>query len=525
MNQTKTIDGNLLCCLLLSGYKNLNEYIHYLNEINVFPVSDKDTGTNMERTYKMGAQELVAHPSFSDVFDLFIRGMLLGSRGNSGSILSHYFLGIHEYTKGKDEISVMEFCRALQNAYQVAYRAVLRPVEGTMLTVMRDSIENTLTQVSGETSLEQFFEIYISELFSSVKSTTKTLDILRLNNVVDSGAAGFYLIFDGIKNGLYKDSRSGVSEIFAFSKDTLNSSVEPLTFRYCTEFSIRLSEEQSRQHFVDLLSPHGDSLIVSITEDILKVHIHNNTPQNILDEFLQFGEFIETKVDDMLIQQEVSQLSSLNLKHKDFVIITFAYGDGVIKLFDELGCDIVFKLSPNYQIREEDFHLFIDKFTDKEIILFPNDENIYNTAMKLYSEEQNPSIHIINSQNIIKSYFLLCSMIGTDDISGVLKTFAEYDGTDFLFVRILSVSIGREKYYIGITKSEVVINKSICDLLDAVVFSPADGMFESFIIFRGQNVEDEDVETVETVFDKNDDIEFAMLDSECDDFDFIIGAM
>ena len=302
MNCTKRMDGKLLYQLLICGFQKLNDNTHYLNDINVFPVSDADTGTNMKRTFETGINELVVSSSFTDVFSSFMQGMLLGSRGNSGSILSQYFLGIYEYTKGNNEVSVVKFCRALKSAYKTAYRAVLQPVEGTILTVMRESIENTIAQVNKDTSLEQFLDIFTVELFLCVQNTKNKLDILRLNDVVDSGAVGFYLIFDGMKSGLFSAEQASDNEMLLFEKSE-KSVQNPLIYRYCTEFLLITRADYTKEFFIGKLDTKGDSLIVTFTDRLLKVHIHTNEPQDILDEFSAFGDLAETKVDDMLLQQ------------------------------------------------------------------------------------------------------------------------------------------------------------------------------------------------------------------------------
>ena len=524
MHNSKSIDGKLLHLLLVCGHKNLNENINYLNNINVFPVSDGDTGTNMKRTFESGIDELIASSSFSVVFSSFIQGMLLGSRGNSGSILSQYYLGIYEYCKGQDEVSVLEFCNALRNAYKVAYQAVLQPVEGTMLTVMRESIENTIMQISAQSSVMMFFDIFIAELFACVQSTTNRLDVLRMNNVVDSGAAGLYLIYDGMKNGLCNTDSSKGSQ-FAFAAKNTASVRNPLVFRYCIEFLCKIHSEYSKEYFVERLSNKGDSLILSINQDMLKVHIHTNEPQNILDDFQKFGDLVETKIDDMLIQQELVQYGSLPRKHDGYMIISFVHGDGIIKLFEELGCDLVFTATQNYRISDDNFHFFISKFMDEEIIMLPNDELIYQTAITLYPPENYPNIHVVHSTHVIKTYFLLSLMIGTDNLQNTLKTFSENEESNYYFAKILSITIQQDKYFVGFTANETVINNSLDGLLHIIASRDSLASFSTFVVFHGQTVINEETEEVSSYFTSFDGIDFAMMNGEQDDFDYIIGAM
>ena len=524
INHTQSIDGELWYRLLTCGFNNLNNNTEYLNYINVFPVSDGDTGTNMKRTFEMGINELAINSSFSDVFSSFIQGMLMGSRGNSGSILSQYFLGIYEHTRGKAEVNAVDFCKALKHAYKFAYQAVLHPVEGTILTVMRESAENIMTHVNTGTSLEQLFDAFTVVLFSCVQNTTERLSILRSNNVVDSGAAGLYLIFEGMRSGLCNDSLKTDNKELFFGKN-IQVVKNPLSYRYCTEILLKIREDYSREYFIELLKDRGDSLIVTISNKMLKVHIHTNEPQNILDEFSKFGDFTETKIDDMMIQQEVNQYAPLSQKHNGYMIVSFVHGDGIIRLFDDLGCDIVFTATQNYHISDENFHFFVNKFIDKNIILLPNDENIYNTAVTLYPPDKYPNIHIINSTNIIKSYFLLSLMIGTDSIDKVLKTFHDEEKTDVFTAKILSVTIQQKKYFIGFTFNKTIIKNNLDDLLNVIACSEIMASYSTVIVFHGQAAKDEEIEKVSSCFENYDEMDFAIIDGKQDDFDYIIGAM
>ncbi|MCL2861123.1 MAG: DegV family EDD domain-containing protein [Firmicutes bacterium] len=300
------IDGVLLRGLLISGFHNLCNSVEYLNDINVFPVSDGDTGTNMKRTFEAGINAMVGSASFSKVFSSFVEGMLLGSRGNSGLILSQYCFGLYESIKGKDNISALELCDALMDAYDAAYKALLKPVEGTILTVMLESAKKTKTRIDKDTSFENFFDIFSAEIYSSLQQTTAMLKVLRENGVVDSGAAGFYLIFDGIRKGIYGNNLGGAT-LPSYSQapsKVKKITREELKFRYCTEFTLKLEKSYDREEIVDLLKDKGDSIVIAENGGILKVHIHTNDSQSVLDEFKSFGGFIETKIDDMAEQQK-----------------------------------------------------------------------------------------------------------------------------------------------------------------------------------------------------------------------------
>ncbi|MCL2675427.1 MAG: DAK2 domain-containing protein [Firmicutes bacterium] len=521
-NNGKTMDGNLLRRLLISGFENLARGSNYLNDINVYPVSDGDTGTNMNKTFKTGIGEITPSPSFSAVLSSFVQGMLLGSRGNSGSILSQFFLGIYEHTKGLKEANAADLCGAFISAYKAAYKAVLQPAEGTMLTVMRESAEKTKARLGADVTLKQFFDIYTDEIYSSVRGTTDMMDILRENNVVDSGGAGFYLIFDGIKKGLY-DDHSGDEAESLFPQRNGSFAKTPLPYRYCTEFLLKMRKAKTDEYFVNLLKNQGDSLIVTVSGETLKVHIHTDEPQNILDRFSKLGDFAETKIDDMFIQQEINQ--PVKRTHDGYIIVSFAHGDGIISLLEELGCDVVFSVPQNYHIGEDSFHFFINKFINEKIILLPNAENIYNAALTLYPPDKYPNIHIINSQDVVKTYFFLSFMLNTDRAEKVLKTFAELEMERFFGAKILSVSLAGEKFFVGFTADRTIINENLEELLKDVASDENLKDIATVVVFHGQTAKENEIEVVAAHFSQFEDIDFAMMDGKQDDFDYIIGAM
>lgn len=319
-----TLDGVLLKGLLVSGYNNLCGSIQYLNDINVFPVSDGDTGTNMKKTYGMGIEKLVDSPFFNVVLDSFVQGTLLGARGNSGMILSQYFVGFYNATKDKQEVSVPELIDALLIAYNTAFTAVLKPADGTILTVMRESTVRTKDKIWQDINLEEFFNVFTAEILSSLKDTPKTLAVLKENNVVDSGGAGFYLIFDGFRKWCCSNNISSqdLSTLLDKAQITTQKPQAQLVYRYCTEFRVKLKSAFNKEKAVNYLEKQGDSIAIASDKGVLKVHIHTNNPDEVINEFSQDGELLDKKIDDM-----ASQLSKY-----DYAVI----GDSSCDLTDEL---------------------------------------------------------------------------------------------------------------------------------------------------------------------------------------------
>jgi dihydroxyacetone kinase-like predicted kinase len=420
MNRENSIDGELLSKMLAGGFTNLSHNTEYLNEINVFPVSDGDTGTNMKNTFAGGITALSAEPSFSGTFSAFVKGMLMSSRGNSGFILSQFFLGIHEYTKGKDTVSAADLSSALPHAYQKAYEAMLKPVEGTMLTVMHEGIKRTFPRINGETSIIEFFDILAGEMFVCVKETLNQMDMLRDNNVLDSGAVGFYLIFDGMKRALHDDG-----QYFDCALSNLPERRKVFVkgvsfFRYCTEFTLKTHDVRSKDYFVSLLTKRGDSIAVSADESDLKVHIHTNEPQDIMDEFSQYGDFIVKKVDDFFQTQEFEELK--HRKHTGFAIVAFTDGDGNAATLEQLGADIAFSIPFGHCPTEKGLKELLDGFLKENLIVFPGSKETYEKLKNIQRSLNLQNIYVADSENLSKIFFMLSSLILAGEFKDVIKS-------------------------------------------------------------------------------------------------------
>jgi len=518
MNITRQLDGITLAKLLESGYSNLCRSVNYLNEINVFPVSDGDTGNNMKRTFELGLSDLKISDSFSDVLSSFIEGILLGSRGNSGSILSQYFLGLYENTRGIDKITVPEIAEALTAAAKTAYDAVLQPAEGTILSVMRESIAETRSVVSENAGFETFFELWSANILSGVKQTTSRLSILERNNVVDSGAAGFYLIIEGFKNALIGSSQSGEAQFQNTSAVHIQADVP--NFRYCTEFTVKLNHPKDRDYYANALKPFGDSIVVSLKADLLKVHIHTNETSRVLSAFELYGQFVSTKIDDMLIQYQITEAGRNRRKHTDCVIISFLQGDGLIELFEDLGCDIVYAVNQNYEIREDNIHFFVEKFLNDNVIIIPNSKRIYSSAVSCYPPEQYENIHIIESYNAAKSYYLLSLMVATDPFEKILSDLKKSAKEKYLTLSITAAESENRVLYTCVSDECVVTGEN----LESVAAEFLSGHYDSAIVFAGQNAARDDNAKLEEILSARCD-DYAVIDGKQDDFAYIIAAV
>ena len=329
------IDGVILKQMIISGANNLYNSYPEVDALNVFPVPDGDTGTNMNLTISSGAKE-VANKNETSIYEIaktFSRGLLMGARGNSGVILSQIFRGFAQGLKGKDEADAIDLADAFMMGKEVAYKAVIRPVEGTILTVCREAAQALNDAVEPEMPIDQAIDILLAEARESLKRTPDLLPILKEVGVVDSGGAGFCKILEGfskaLKNEVVEKNMPDVVDVSdqaQVSMGNAQSKIQHEEFGYCTEFILKLPAENEKsgkkvfveKRFVAVLNSHGNSIVEVRDNDLVKVHIHTLNPGNILSYSQQFGEFVKIKVENM--SEQHSELLKEENKRKIYII-------------------------------------------------------------------------------------------------------------------------------------------------------------------------------------------------------------
>ena len=509
--------------MLTSGFENLSFNKEYLDEINVFPVSDNDTGTNMTNTFESGINAMQATLSFSETFSKFIIGISDGARGNSGFILSQYFLGIYEYTKHKKTVTVADLCSALKQAYEMSYEAVHMPIEGTMLTIMREGIERTLPKVSGKMSVNAFFDILVNEMFACTQETINQMNVLRENTVLDSGAVGLFLVFDGMKRAL--DNISQVfdckeSEILPKRNKTLVKSIS--FFRYCMQFVIKLRDEKSRDYFINLLKRRGDSIIVTISEGVLSVHVHTNQSQKVIDDFAKFGTFTSSRIDDLFHSQEFKRLNQR--KHNGFAVIAFTHGEGNCMTFEQLGADVAYCVPNGYNISEYELKLLLDFFLTELLIVFPNNNETYKRLKNIqwYSDYKN--MYVVESDNLPKNFFYLSSLMFTDDYNKITKSLDTMKKRRVLHFAVKSeISNDYVQFVCSVGKKKFV-EYGLFELLQKIDEDKAFKTCSAVVVFGGKSPRQDDVKCICNYYKDKEDLDFIYLTGRQADCDFVIGA-
>jgi len=397
----KIIDGQLFKQMVICGANVLHNNFPEIDALNVFPVPDGDTGTNMSLTFTSGANDIASMTTknIAEVAKKLSKGLLMGARGNSGVILSQIFRGIAQGLEGKEQVNAIEFAHALTKGAEVAYRAVMRPTEGTILTVIRESATETSAYAKEDMEMEDLFSYFVERAQVSLDHTPELLPVLKEVGVVDSGGAGLVLILSGFLAGLNGDMIERVEVVENQSKESL---VDVQTddeegYGYCTEFIFRLDPRKAKSFTEERLKTElanipGNSIVVVQDEDIVKVHVHTLKPGNALNLAQRFGEFIKLKIENMqeqhnnIIANEATPTKKEEAKkvreHKDTAVISVAAGDGVKDLFFELRCDEVVSGGQTMNPSAEDIVAAIREVNADNVIILPNNSNIVMTAQQ-----------------------------------------------------------------------------------------------------------------------------------------------
>ena len=410
----KILDGKKLKSMLISASNNLYNHYPEVDALNVFPIPDGDTGINMNLTLFSGLKE-IQYRTDNDCYVIakaFASGLFDGTRGNSGAITSQIFAGFAKGILNKSTLTVFDLSDAFIEAKKTAYKAVLKPVEGTILTVIREAGEKLASVVNENMSIEQAFDVLVKEANESLKRTPNLLPVLKEVGVVDSGGAGLCIVLEGMQSALLgkpierKDetnltSSNGEAQVLADAENT--------EFGYCTEFILKLGtvEEGKRifniNRFKSFLNSHGNSLVVIQNDDLIKVHVHTLKPGVVFNYAQNFGEFKKMKCENMteqhheilLNEQEKSEdeksaagkinhgsleMPNKEEKKKEFALIATSSGKGVDEYFHEAGVDYIVSGGQTMNPSTGDFINVIKKSNAEHIYIFPNNSNIILSA-------------------------------------------------------------------------------------------------------------------------------------------------
>ncbi|MBE6086780.1 MAG: DAK2 domain-containing protein [Clostridium beijerinckii] len=517
MEYTK-INGHDFYNMVVNASNKLLEQSDFVNALNVFPVPDGDTGTNMSMTFKAAVKEIedMDSDSIGEISKKLAKGALMGARGNSGVILSQILRGFSKGLEGKKEVDIKEFAVAFSEGSKSAYKAVMRPTEGTILSVIRAAAEAAVS--SDAKDMVGFMEEITVKSKEMLDRTPELLPALKKAKVVDSGGMGLYIILRGMFEALKNDIKAELSDIkISGANGTLAKSTEEIDikFGYCTEFII-LGDAKRAQDFQNEIESLGDSMIVVGYDDVIKVHIHTNDPGLVLSKAVAIGELSKIKIDNMreehrellINTKELTETSSEDEvgdgEQKKYGFITVAMGDGISNIFKDLGIDYVIEGGQTMNPSTQDILDAVEKINAEHIFIMPNNKNIIMAANQA-AEISSKNILVVPTTTIPQG-IACATMFNHDseveenftnlkDAIEVVKTGSvtyavrdtEIDGIDIKQGNMLGLVEGKIKE-VGEDK-KVVAGKVLEDMID--------DESELITVYYGEDVSDEDANEFE----------------------------
>lgn len=508
----KTIDGKTYSRMLEGGAASLAIHVTEVNDLNVFPVADGDTGTNMARTINGGVSVVSKdEESIGKATAAFAKGVLLSARGNSGVILSQIFAGISESLAKYDEVGAAELAKAYTAGIRRSYASVQNPTEGTILTVFREAVEFACEHIDADSSAEDFFRLHLEEGKRSLVRTKEILPVLAESDVVDSGGAGYMYIAEGMYQtlmgkaptmpyGASVPKEQGEVNIDEFTRDSV------LEFGYCTEFLLRLTTAKCDPDAFDvkvliaeLEALGGESIVAYKQDDIVKVHVHTFTPGDVFSTAQAYGEFLTVKVENMSLGHSGAPAKKKN-PSKKFSVLSVASGDGMSALFVDMGADGIIAGGQTCNPSIEEFVKAFEACDTEHIIVLPNNKNVILAARQAAELYVGAKVHIVETKSLMQGYAALSVITpGIKDMDALVSSArAAAEGVIGCEVTraVRDVTMGgheiKEGDYIAITDGEInaVADNAEDALIDALAESDTD-LCEIITVFVGKGVDEE----------------------------------
>lgn len=545
-----TLDGKRFAEMVLLGASHLSANAKYVDALNVFPVPDGDTGTNMNLSMTSGAKEVKGNVQehIGKVGIALSKGLLMGARGNSGVILSQLFRGFSKAIEQKASVNGKEFALALEAGVETAYKAVMKPVEGTILTVAKDSAKRAVAASKKHDDLIAIMEEVVAEAKASLNRTPDLLPVLKEVGVVDSGGQGLVFVYEGflavLKGEQLPDGPSSMPSMNELVSAEHHKSVqshmstEDIEFGYCTEFMVKLESEKlshspfTEETFRQDLSKHGDSLLVIADEQLVKVHIHAEHPGEVLSYAQRYGSLVNMKIENMR-EQHTNLISELHdapapkapaqKKEKlEYGIVTVSMGSGIADLFRSIGAHAVIEGGQTMNPSTEDIVKAIKEVNAKKIIILPNNKNIIMAAQQA-AEVAEEEVIVIPSKTVPQGMSALLAFNPSADLAENNQGMSEAlqlvkTGQITFAVRDTSIDgLAIEKDdFMGIADGNIVVkdkNKVVSaqELLKELL----DEDSEILTILKGEDATDEEVEAlVEFVESNYEDVEIEVHDGK-----------
>ncbi len=557
------LDGELLSRMARGGAAELRTNAEEVNQLNVFPVPDGDTGDNMCMTIESGVaalDRLQEDASLEETAAVLSRGMLLGARGNSGVILSQFIAGMAKGLAHFEKANASIVGAALEEGVRQAYASVMTPTEGTILTVAREAVEYANKRVETGTTVNQFFNDLVGEMYRSLQRTPQILAALREAGVVDSGGAGLFYIIDGfnrVLNGeeilapaLPKAQSAPATDFSSFGPDS------EMTYGYCTEFLLQLQnakvpdiENFDMQEIVPFLESIGNSIVAFRTESIVKVHVHTMEPEKVLAHCRRFGEFLTIKIENMSVQHSEQNLENTpngpqpQVKFSAFApvvqkknaVVAVCNGAGMENLFREFGADAIVNGGQTQNPSTNDFLDAFAKVSAEHIYVFPNNGNILMAARQAAELYDKATVHVIESRDVGAGYVALSAAdFEEGDTDAIMESTASAMAgvvTGFVSPSIRDAELNgitiHEGDYIGFVGKEMITScpasfDAARALLDHML---ADGSHYMLTVFCGKDANSQEAERLRGQLEKQyPHVEIYFVDGGQDIYPYIFAA-
>ena len=558
-NESKVLDGEMLAKMAQGGAVLLRANAGEVNNLNVFPVPDGDTGDNMSMTIESGVSALkkVDTNNLADVMSAFSRGTLLGARGNSGVILSQFFAGMAKGLENCETADVDIVGKALQIGVAQAYKSVLTPTEGTILTVARESVEYAVSNIDSKSTIRSLFDDLSREMDASLRRTPMLLKALREASVVDSGGAGLLYIMKGFLQVLNGEEVNFPQEervlpvakvdFSSFGPDSI------MEYGYCTEFLLQLQNGKvdvdsfDVSLVTDFLKTVGDSIVAFKTDSIVKVHVHTMTPEKVLGFCRQYGEFLTMKIENMSVQhnetlteEEVGEskddvspvTDTVDEQRKKYGTVAVCSGEGIKAVFEELGTDYVINGGQTNNPSTNDFLAAFENVHAENIFVFPNNGNIIMAASQAAEMYAKANVYVIESKDLGSGYVALASMdfdaASAEDIKEGALSAMQTVKTGCISPAIRDADMNGVHVtngdYIGFVGKEIV---SSCESKVGAAAALLDKMFENtdkfmLTVFYGKSASESENEELQKIFEeRHGDKEVYFLDGGQEIYEYI----
>lgn len=525
--------------MVQAGATRLNKQAEYVNSLNVFPVPDGDTGTNMGMTIENGAKE-VSDRSASTVGEaagIFAKGLLMGARGNSGVITSQLFRGFSQSVKNKDELDGAALAAAFQSGVEVAYKAVMKPVEGTILTVSRGAAIGAKKKAESTNDAVEVMRAALEGAKTALAKTPDMLPVLKEVGVVDSGGQGLVFIYEGFLSAL--TGEYSASEDFVATPANMSEMInaehhksvaghvatEDIKFGYCTEIMVALKQgptyvkDFDYDEFRNYLNNLGDSLLVVNDDEIVKVHVHTEDPGLVMQEGLKYGSLVKVKVDNMRNQHEAQvekeERQAKPVEEKEYAIIAVAAGDGLADIFKAQGVDYIISGGQTMNPSTEDFVKAVEGLNARNIIILPNNKNILMAAQSAAEVIDQPAA-VVETKTIPQG---LTSLLAFDESKSIEEN---YERMSAALADVVSGSVTtavrdttidgleiHENDHLGMVDGKIVVsNPDMMETLEETFAHMLDEDSEIVTIYVGEEGSEELAnELAQSLAEKYEDVE------------------